>query len=102
MSAATGFNFNTERRAKILQVWDGYQPMHDVLQQLCHLEISMPIHLLDPAYSWLIKNKVVGKNFVTFYMDECSSSPLELIRVLTAKVRKEAPRALYIDKDVRR
>lgn len=91
----------SSRREKYLTIWNGFAPMHAVLDPLSYLELRAPVHLVEPMLDWLIKNKIQGKKFFEFYLTECKGSDLELLRVLTAKVKRAHLQPIIANKDIR-
>lgn len=54
-----------------------------------YLTFHLPIHLIEPALMWLVKNGITEERFLVFVEGECRKSGLELIRHLTMRLERE-------------
>lgn len=89
------------RRERMLKIWAGAQPMHEILTALHFLDCHMRPGALDAALGWLVQNRLTGFAFLDFFRSECAGSHLELQRNLTMRIEKEREqRALYAGRDV--
>ncbi len=81
---------------------DDFSRIEEYTFLLQYIFEHMPKGKNEAALAWLVKNKITGREFLGFYFVEAKDSPLELIRVLTAKIhgRREL-QPLFLGEDVR-
>lgn len=89
------------RRLMLKILNDEMGRLEEIVFLLQYIYEHMPKGKNEAALQWLVRNNVVGKDFLGFYFIEAKESPLELIRVLTARIHKTKElRPLIFRRDV--
>lgn len=102
-SVAANFYHLPERHRRLMLTImdDDIERVEEYAFLLQYIFEHMPRGKNLAALEYLVKNKILGRNFLGFYFVEGKDSPLELVRVLTAKIHKRAElRPLIFGRDM--
>lgn len=70
------------RRQAYLRILNDVKDFHPITNRLYFLDDHFPLDKLDVALQWLIDNRIIGRQFLMWFEQECQNSDLEMHRKL--------------------